>query len=427
MNARQPMPKPDSTRIPGRALVLAGILLSAFNLRTAVTSITPLLDVLGAEFGFGATVAGLLGMVPTAAFALAGVGTPWLAHRLGLERTALLSMALAAAGLLWRSLAGDIGGLLGGSALALIGMGIGNVILPPLVKRYFPERIGAVSSLYITVLQLGTILPALLAVPMAEAAGWRVSMGAWALVAVAAMLPWLGVLRVERRAGSELARVHDRAVEPGDEAPELATPPARGRVGSTGLGWGMALMFGMTSLVTYSLFTWLPKLMIEAGADPAFGGSMVALFSALGLVASLGMPALAARMRNPFPLALACMACHLGGFAGLLWLPMAAPLLWVSLVGLGSSTFPLALTLVNLRTRTPAGSAALSGFMQGVGYGLSCLGPLLFGWLHEYSHGWTLPFAFLALCVGVMVVGAWLACRPGLLEDRWQPTVERTV
>ena len=102
--------------------MLAGILLSAFNLRTAVTSLTPLLDVLGAEFGFGPTVAGVLGMVPTAAFAVAGIGTPRLAHRLGLERTAVLSMALAAAGLLWRSLAGGTGGLLGGSALALAGM-----------------------------------------------------------------------------------------------------------------------------------------------------------------------------------------------------------------------------------------------------------------------------------------------------------------
>ena len=178
-------------------------------------------------------------------------------------------------------------------------------------------------------------------------------------------------------------------------------------------------MFGMTSLVSYAMFTWLPKLMVEAGANPAFGGSMVALFSALGLVSSLGMPTLAARLHNPFPLVLACAACHLTGFAGLLWAPMALPLLWVSLVGLGASTFPLALTLVNLRTRTPAGSAALSGFMQGVGYGLSCLGPLLFGWLHEYSHGWELPFAFLASCVGVMLAGAWLACRPGWLEERW--------
>ncbi|WP_028918983.1 CynX/NimT family MFS transporter [Pseudoxanthomonas suwonensis] len=419
MNSATPSPRGDAAHTSGRLLVLAGILLSAFNLRTAVTSLTPLLDVLGTEFGFGPAIAGVLGMVPTAAFALAGVGTPRLAHRLGLERTAVLSMALAASGLLWRSLTGGTGGLLAASAVALAGMGIGNVILPPLVKRHFPERIGLVSSLYITVLQVGTILPALLAVPIAEAAGWRVSMGAWMLMATVAMLPWLGVLRAERRPDSELARVHDQAVVPGDEAPELGAAAPRGRVWRTALGWGMALMFGMTSLVSYAMFTWLPKLMVDAGGSAAFGGVMVALFSGLGLVAALGVPALAARLRNPFPLALAGGILNLVSFAGLLWAPMAAPVLWVVLLGLAPLTFPLSLTLVNLRTRSPSGSAALSGFMQGAGYGFSCLGPLLFGLLHELSGGWTLPFGFLALCVLVMLAGAWQACRPGVLEERW--------
>src|SRR5690606_28982025 len=248
---------------------------------------------------FGPTVAGVLGMVPTATFAAAGVGAPRLAHRLGLERAAVLAMALAAAGLLARSLAGGTAMLLAASAVALAGMGIGNVILPPLVKRYFPDRVGVLSSLYITTLQLGTILPALLAVPVATAAGWRVSMGLWSLLAAVALLPWLVVLRRERDPGSALARLHQAAVRPGDEAPEL--PPARGRVWATGLGWGMALTFGMTSLVTYSLFTWLPALVVEAGASRAFGGAMLALFSALGLAGSLAMPVLAARLRNPLP------------------------------------------------------------------------------------------------------------------------------
>lgn len=178
-------------------------------------------------------------------------------------------------------------------------------------------------------------------------------------------------------------------------------------------------MFGMTSLITYAMFTWLPKLLVEAGASPAFGGAMVALFSALGLIGALAMPSVAVRVRNPYPIVIACAACHLSAFAGLLWAPMAAPLLWVSLLGLGPSTFPISLTLINLRTRTQGGSAALSGFMQGMGYSLSCSGPLLFGWLQTRDHGWSLPFAFLTLCVGVMLAGAWFACRPGFLEDRW--------
>jgi len=403
----------------GQWLVLTGILLAAFNLRTAVTSLTPLLDVLGSAFGFGPTMTGVLGMVPTAAFAVFGVATPAIGHRIGLERTALLAMVLAAAGLLMRSFVGGTGGLLVCSAVALAGMGIGNVVLPPLVKRYFPSRVGTVSTAYITILQVGTMLPALLAVPLADAAGWRVSLGVWSLMAVAAALSWIGVLRAGTHGNALLARIHDAAVTPGDAAPELGAARPRGRVWRTSLGWGMAVMFGMTSLVTYSMFTWLPRLLVEAGASRAFGGSMVALFSALGLVGALSMPALATRLRNPYPLVLLCVLAYLGAFAGLLWAPMSLPVLWVVLLGLGPSTFPLTLTLINLRTRTPEGSAALSGFMQGVGYSLSCLGPLLFGWLHERSHGWTLPFAFLLGCVSLTAIGAWFVCRPQLLEDRW--------
>src|SRR3546814_17304938 len=116
-------------------------------------------------------------------------------------------------------------------------------------------------------------------------------------------------------------------------------------------------MFGMTSLATYSMFTWLPKILTEAGATPAFGGAMVALYSALGLVSALTIPALAARVSNPFPIVPACAACHFGGFAGLLLAPMAAPLLRVPLVGPGPSNFTLVRTLINLRTQT--GSSAI--------------------------------------------------------------------
>ncbi|MFB9037599.1 CynX/NimT family MFS transporter [Xanthomonas arboricola pv. corylina] len=393
----------------GRGLVLAAILLSAFNLRTAVTSLTPLLERIADEYAFGAPTMGALGMLPTAAFALTGVATPALLRRFGLLRTALLSMALATVGLVLRPLLPGTAGLLIGSLVALAGMGMGNVVLPPLVKRYFGDRVGGVSTLYITVLQVGTLLPALLAVPVADALGWRSSMVVWVLPALLALAAWAMVHTSHRRI---------RATGP---APVTPTPEAEGRVARTALGWSMAVTFGMTSLVTYSMFTWLPTLLREAGASPAFGGAMVALFAALGMVGALTMPALAVRMRNPFPIVLLCAACHLVAFAGLWWAPLAAPILWVTLLGLGPSTFPLALVLVNQRSRTAAGSAALSGFSQGMGYAVSCLGPFLFGWLHAHHGGWTSPFVFLVICILVQLAAAWVACRPQLLEDVWAP------
>lgn len=425
-SARHPSSLPDDIRLPlwrGRGLVLVAIALSALNLRTAVTSLTPLLDRLGEAFQFGPTMTGVFGIVPTAAFAVFGVATPAMAHRLGLERTALLAMLLAAAGLLGRGFADNTLQLLLTSAIALSGMGIGNVVLPPLVKRYFSDRVGGISAMYITLLQLGTILPALAAVPVANAVGWRVSLGAWSLVAVAAALPWAIVLYQERYGRSAQARtlatVHARSVTTGDEAPELTAPPPSGQVWRSPVAWGMALMFGMTSLVTYSMFTWLPRLLTDAGGSALLGGTMVGLYSAMGLLSSFVMPVVAVRMRNPFPVVLACCAIHVTAFTGLLLAPMTLTLLWVALLGLGPSTFPLALTLINQRTRTHAGSTALSGFTQGLGYALSCAGPVLFGVLNDITGGWLWPFAFLTGALVVLAFGGYLACKPRMLEDSW--------
>lgn len=407
----------------GRILVLTGILLSAFNLRTAVTSLTPLLDTLADTFGFEATMIGVFGMVPTAAFALFGVLTPFIARRTGLENAALLSMLLAAVGLLARGFAEDTWQLLASSVVALAGMGIGNVVLPPLVKRYFPLRVGLVSTAYISMLQMGTILPAIAAVPVARAAGWQVALGSWSLLAVVAALSWGAVLIQQHRRGSVLAAIHAQSPldhnEHYDELTEMTTTESQQRlqVWRSPLAWGMVFMFGMTSLITYAMFTWLPILMIEAGASPAFGGIMVALFSAFGLLSALGAPFAAVRMRNPYPLVVMCVVAYAIAFPGLLLAPMSMPIFWVILLGVGPTTFPLALTMINLRTRTHTGSAALSGFAQGVGYTLSCAGPLFFGVLHDTSQGWALPFAFLSICVVLMAIGGWQVCKPRMLED----------
>lgn len=414
-------------------LLLAGIVLSAFNLRTAVTSLTPLLDSLAGSFGFGSAMIGVFGMLPTAAFALCGVLTPMLIRRLDLEATALLAMALAAAGMLLRALALETWGLLAGSMVALAGMGIGNVVVPPLVQRHFSDRVGMVSTVYITVLQVGTVLPALVTVPLAAALGWRPALAVWSLLALAAGGVWLRVLLAYRRPSAPAAReqgvlsgvaVTGEAPVPlaADAGPVTATPtptptPALAPLRRSSLAWGLTAMFGMTSLISFSMFTWLPMVMTSAGASPAFGGVMLALFAALGLVSALVMPVLAVRLRNPFPVVLVAALAYAVAFPGLLWAPMAAPVLWVILLGIGPVTFPLSLTLINLRTRTAEGSARLSGFMHGFGYAASCLGPLLFGLLHGATGSWALPFAFLGLCVVVLLAGAWQGCKPRMLED----------
>nr|WP_019202871.1 MFS transporter [Tsukamurella sp. 1534] len=390
----------------GRLLVLLAIVLFALTLRIAVTSLTPLLTQISEDVGFGATVIGVFGMLPTLMFAAAGIVTPALTSRIGLERTTLVAVAATAAGMAIRAVMGGTVGLLAFSCLALLGMGVGNVVLPPLVKRYFSEQVAVLSTAYLTCVQLGTMVPALTAVPVADAYGWRVSLGVWAIIPVAAFLPWLGIVLARRG--------HDVK----DVTAESTVEPS-GRVWRSPLAWGAAAMFGMTSLCTYSMFTWVPTILSDAGGSAALGGNMVALFSGVGFLATLVIPSLCTRMVNPFPLVIVFLTCFVAGFLGLLFAPMTHTWLWVVLTGLGPTTFPMALTLVNLRTRTGAGSASLSGFMQGVGYLAACAGPLGFGLLHEATGGWAAPFGMLFACLVLLGFGAFQACRPRMLEDTW--------
>lgn len=390
----------------GRLLVLAALVLAAANLRSAVTSLTPLLDVVGQALGFGTGVAAVLGTLAPAAFAAFAVLTPSIDAHLGLERTTVVAMVLAGAGLLARGLVAGPTGLVIASFAALAGMGIGNVVLPPLVKRYFPDRVGSVSALYITALQLGTMLPAFVAVPMAQAWGWRVSLGAWAAAAFLAAIPWLPLLRGGGKAGA---------------ADALTTvPPPGARVWRSPVAWALGTLMGMSSLVTYAMFTWIPRWMVDAGATPARGGALLGIYSAVGLVSSLVVPVLAARMRQPFLLIVAALALHAAGYAGLLLAPLAFADGWMALLGLAGATFPLSLTLINLRTGTPTGSTRLSGFVQAMGYLLACAGPLVVGWLRDATGGWGWPVAFLGGCLVILAWGGWHACRPRTLEDGWQ-------
>ena len=232
-----------SGRVAVPFMALVGVILVSLNLRTAVTSISPLLSVIDAEIGLGAASMGLLGMVPTAMFAVWGVLTPIALRRVGLEALTIVAMAAAAIGQLVRAVAHDPWVMGAGSIIALAGMGIGNVVAPPLVKKYFPRHVATVSMAYITGLQLGTVVPALVAVPVEEAAGWRVSIGWWAVLAVVAAVPW--VIEVMRPGtptgappGATGATGDATSAAPGGA---VATPPQPNRPGRAPGGGETAL------------------------------------------------------------------------------------------------------------------------------------------------------------------------------------------
>lgn len=390
----------------GRTLALVGIVLVAINLRTAVAALSPIVSEISTDIPLSATAIGVLGMLPPVCFAVFGIFTPAYTRRLGLENVLVLALTAMLIGHLTRGLAGALPVLLIGSVITFAGLGVGNVLLPPLVKKYFPDRIGLVTSLYVTMLSLSTLFPPLIAVPVADAAGWRVSLGLWLLPVLLALVPWVTMFlrhRVEAAPGVLV-----------DEA----EPALMGGIWRSSIAWALAVVFAASSLNAYAMFAWLPQLLIDtAGVTPAQAGTLLSVYAAMGFPCALLIPWLTARMKNVALLVYLGVAVFLLGDLGLLLIPGTATWLWVVLAGLGPLLFPLVLVLINLRTRSHAGSVALSGFVQSVGYTLGALGPLSVALLHEVTGGWTAPLIFLiCTALAVSVAGAVIA-RPHLLED----------
>ncbi|MFQ4148367.1 MFS transporter [Arthrobacter sp. LAPM80] len=401
----------------GRIGALLGIMIMALSLRPAVSVVPPLLGELRGELGFDAGSTGLLAMLPPLMFAIFGLLTPMLIRRFGLEKALVAAVVLAVAGQLGRAATDQVWPFLALTAVIMAGYGIGNVVLPPLVKKYFPDRVGIVTAGYVTLLSVGTAISPQLAVPVAGASSWRVSIGMWASLSLLVLLPWITQFLRDRREKHDAGTLAGQEAHQGGRGLGSQEPVARLRPWRSPVAWGLAIFLAGNSAQTYVYFTWLPPYLSGQGVDPATAGSALAYFAILGLPVSLLVPLWVPRLKNPI-VAIGVFACFwLAGHLGLYLSPLDGTWLWVTFAGLGQGTFATALLMVNLRSRTTHGSAVLSGFSQGIGYAGAGIAPLFFGSIHDATGSWSLSFAMLGVCLLVMLVGAVLINPKRYIED----------
>ncbi|MEH1099153.1 MFS transporter [Micromonospora sp. CPCC 205561] len=392
--------------VAGGLLVLAGMLLVALNLRAAITSLGALLDEVRGGLALSGAMAGFVTTLPALAFAVFGALTPRLVRRHSPARVLVVAMLILAAGQLVRVGTNSALVFIAGSALALAGIAVANVLLPLLVKQYFPHRVGLVTGAYSMALTVGSTVAAAAAVPVAHLFGsWRAGLAVWAGLALVAVLPWVPLAlraRAARRAATAAA---------------VAPRPARIRPGRTRLGWAMAVYFGTQSLGAYAIMGWLAQLFRDAGYRPQDAGLLLAGVTALGVPIALLMPTLAGRLRTLHPLVLTLSAAMVLAYVGLAVAPHDGALLWMVLLAIGQSAFPMVLATIGLRARSAEGTVALSAFSQSVGYLIAALGPLLVGILYGTTGGWTAPIGFLLAALAVQTGAGMVIARPRYVED----------
>jgi CP family cyanate transporter-like MFS transporter len=379
----------DQQRLAGSALILAGIILVALNLRLGVSSTGPLLDQLRDRLHLGSGVVTLLPTLWVVIFAFAGPAGSWLARRHGAGSVLAASLAVLVAGSAVRGIP-DVPGLLAGSVLAGVGIALGNVLLPVVVRTYFPHRIGAITGIYSTMIAVGSTVAAGTAVPLSGALGGPSGgLEFWTLPALAGLALWL-VSHPHRRR-------HDRAVAASAAVREPHIPLKA--LAKSKLAWAMTVAFGLQSMSGYVVMGWIPTVLHDHGMSHTAAGTVLSVTFAVNAPLSFIVPFTAARLRSQRLLALALGAVFGLGFVTLIVAPVSAAYLAAALIGIGMAAFPLVLTMIGLRGGTPSGTAALSAFSQSAGYLIAALGPIMFGILGHSLHSWTVPLAIMVAVV----------------------------
>ncbi|MFI6683299.1 CynX/NimT family MFS transporter [Streptomyces sp. NPDC050485] len=408
VRAESPRLPAGASRVPSwtRWLVPLALVLAAVNLRPAITSLGSLMKEVTGGLHMSGGIAGVLTSVPAFCFALFGIMAPRLARRFGPGAVVLAGMAAVTAGLLLRSLAGGTVTFLAASVLALMGIALSNVLMPVIVKRYFPDRVGSMTGLYSMALAAGTSLAAVTTVPITDALGgsWRQGLGIWALLAVVAVAVWI-----------PLARDRSGSADPAPSSRAQAAPALR--ITRSGTAWALACFFGLQATGAYITMGWMPTIFRDAGVSAGTAGLLLSITMVMGVPLGFVIPWLVNRLRSQGPIVVALGTCGLAGYAGLYFAPAAGAWVWALLLGISNCAFPLALTMISKRSRTGAGVVRLSAFAQCVGYLLSIPGPLLVGVLHDRSGGWDLPIALMAVLMVPQIAVGVLAGRDRTIED----------
>lgn len=391
-------PATGTKNAKGTALILVGIVLIAANLRLSVSATGALLHRLDGSLGLGSGIESFLTAVWPLAFAVGGISGAWLARKFTAGTVIMWAVGALAVGQAVHSLH-NTAALVLGSILAGLGIALANVLLPVVVRQYFPDRVGPVTGLYAMVLSGGAAFAALASVPVSDHMhNVDAGLAVWVIPAVIALAAWLG------------ARPQ-RAAHP-TNAVEAANPvhlPLRQLAGNP-LAWAMAALFGFQSMGAYVIMGWLPTILSDHGMSAGKAGVVLSSIFFIGIPMNYAVPHFGARMRDRRPLLLGLTLASLIGFTGLIVAPVSLVWLWAFIFSFGMAIFPLVLALFPVRGGTPQGTAALSTFAQSIGYLIASAAPLGFGLLHDATGSWTVPLLIVVVATVLQgVVGLYVA------------------
>ncbi|MFF2017062.1 CynX/NimT family MFS transporter [Paenibacillus sp. NPDC058177] len=347
-------------------LAVAALFMASLNLRPAVTSIAPVLESIRNDLGISGVAASLLVSIPVLCMGLLSPLSVRFGQRLGNERVIAWSLVLIGGSTLLRIVVHTEALLFLTTLLAGIGIATMGPLLSGFIKKHLAGRMPLMIALYSMALSLGAALGSTFSAPFqSKFHSWQTALSFWAILAIAAVPFWLGILR-RSNVRTEVAAV-----------PGTSKLPWKNKK-----AWLLSIHFGLLAMVFYSIMGWLPLILINAGDSHLHAGMMLTVFAVVQIPSGLMLQMLLRRFPSRRTWLLVSTSMQGIGLAFL----FSSMLYWpaVLLCGFGSGMlFALGNLLPIEAASSPEEAASWAAMTQSVGYLIGAAGPILIGFVFD--------------------------------------------
>lgn len=370
--------------------LMISVVLVALNLRPSMAAVGPVLSSIRADVPLSFSSAALLTMLPVMAMGLAMFFGMGLAKRWGEHRSIVLSLLVIGVATLSRLFLDSALELIVSAIAAGIGIALIQALMPALIKSRFSANVSLFMGLYVTAIMGGAALAASFSpLVQVQTGSWRIGLAIWAALALLALMFWYA----------------QRAVLP--PLPQAGSSAQESFFGNR-RAWLLAIFFGLGTASYTCVLAWLAPYYVEQGWSEQNAGLLLGFLTAMEVVSGLVTPAIANRRQDKRGVVAVLLVLIILGFCGLILSPQHWSLLWPCLLGLGiGGLFPMSLILSLDHLDNPRRAGGLTAFVQGIGYLIAGLSPLIAGMIRDqlgsFEWAWWSLTAVIVLMLLIVV------------------------
>ncbi len=376
-----------------KIFIVLGIIFISFNLRAPITAVGSVVKMIAGEYNLNSGASGFITTLPLIAFAIVSPFVSTISKKFGFGKTMMCGLFLILIGEVIRSYT-NVLGLFVGTGLIGVGIAIGNVLVPSIIKLKFGKKIGKMTSIYTSSMCIFAAIGAGVSIPLAVDMnlGWRTSLAVWFVFTLITVFIWLPQIKIKDNTISK----------------NMVETKSNTLIWRDKTAWFVTLFMGVQSLLFYCMVAWLPTIIISKELSQNFASTMALTYQLVAIPATLLIPILCDKFKDQRKIVLVNSFIYLVGMSLFLFASSEAMMiLSIILLSLGmGGSISLSISFISLRSPNSFKASQLSGMSQSAGYLLAAIGPATMGAINDLTNNWSIPIViFIASIILLALLG----------------------